>query len=1167
MSKTAKSLRRINLVQFHLFEHEQIDVAGHTAFIAGNGTGKSTLLDAIQIAINAGHGRYRSLNAQFSNRTSGRNLRDYCLGVLRETDDQQGIKGRKRDAATTYITLGFSDGASDDLTVGVCLYATHDAPQHELLGGFVLPGVLLAVEDCLERDDRGNPYPKDWNVFKRDADRWCLEQSRCNAYIHARPEEHAKRLLHELGDPRATIDIRKFLQTFQQTLKLRDIETVDDYIRDNILPPETIDVETYQCQIRQFRELQTIIEALQRRVETLGQIQHQYKRAHTEKTRHASLEALAAEYDLAGLDRETGQLEKDQAEYQGRLEEVRQAERRQSEREDELARSLAEVRARIQADGRISDTQHLNERLRYCEDVIQERTESLTGELGKIASALGLMEQLEVVDDTVALSKARATLAAASQQQGDWDAQAIGDAVAAAERWLKAAQPTLDANRDRLDDELRANREELEAQQAGLERMQQGKTPMSGHADRAWRRLREAGFDVQPVSEFLSITDSDWQPAIEAYLNTQLDDLIVGDGQENAAVALIRGLQGDEAVYNVKIVQPRHVKSSSEHTPAADEVASLVASDNPTALGYVRQAMAGVKFAETEDELARETRAMTVDGMVSKGGGTSRRKLPRPGQLKIGDVRDPSAMDAAREAIQSLQARIDTVRKQRAAYERALHLQADYAEANTIDRNLHRPLREIQEKRVEREQIQARLKESITPDAQELLDQQQSLEAELKTVKQEGKDSIDLGGRLEQQIEDTAKKREKAQQRRPGLAKAVVTAQAASYYDAEEAESQRRRIDSEAEDDSHADRARRARYLAQTAENRFFSESRNAREKLTAYLSEQGQQMSTEDNDWSSLAAWVDSEIERLRSTELMERRAEADQALHDAREAFKNDIAHRLNEHFQLLERHIAHLNEILAKCPTFSNGERYRFRYRLRDDYKKIKKALKYISTQQDAYNDTEDDASDDGSVDPEGALQDLEERIADPDADPSKAKELLTDYRTFYTFDLEILEETGRVDAGKPETRLITTLSKRAGTGSGGENRTPFHVIAGASLAQAYRVNEHQSFYGLMLLDEAFDNMDQVNIIAVMNFLSQNQLQVLLAAPPEDQGKMAGFCNTIQHLHRTEFDVHLMPTEIKSAAHQMLASDDPDLNKDLVQQHMTRQGHHAADRPQGA
>ncbi len=85
----------------------------------------------------------------------------------------------------------------------------------------------------------------------------------------------------------------------------------------------------------------------------------------------------------------------------------------------------------------------------------------------------------------------------------------------------------------------------------------------------------------------------------------------------------------------------------------------------------------------------------------------------------------------------------------------------------------------------------------------------------------------------------------------------------------------------------------------------------------------------------------------------------------------------------------------------------------------------------------------------------------------------------------YDIEIHKKNGTTQR----------LSARAKSNSGGESQVPFYVIMGASLNSIYR----KSYCArLLLLDEAFSNMDEQRISAVMEFFKALGLQCILAAP---------------------------------------------------------------------
>ena len=68
------------------------------------------------------------------------------------------------------------------------------------------------------------------------------------------------------------------------------------------------------------------------------------------------------------------------------------------------------------------------------------------------------------------------------------------------------------------------------------------------------------------------------------------------------------------------------------------------------------------------------------------------------------------------------------------------------------------------------------------------------------------------------------------------------------------------------------------------------------------------------------------------------------------------------------------------------------------------------------------------------------------------------------------------------------------------SGGETQTPFYVTVAASFVQMYSNNIGGEAVGLVMFDEAFNNMDDERIGAVLEFMNRLPLQIIIAAPPD-------------------------------------------------------------------
>jgi hypothetical protein len=121
-------LRHIAMVNWHLFDVEDIEITGHTGVFGENRSGKSTILDMAQVVLTGGNRNVQRLNAVAGDKgrsrsASKRSVVDYCLGTLGE--DQ-----RKREQARTYICLGFADteGKRPAVSIGMAIEARRCPP-------------------------------------------------------------------------------------------------------------------------------------------------------------------------------------------------------------------------------------------------------------------------------------------------------------------------------------------------------------------------------------------------------------------------------------------------------------------------------------------------------------------------------------------------------------------------------------------------------------------------------------------------------------------------------------------------------------------------------------------------------------------------------------------------------------------------------------------------------------------------------------------------------------------------------------------------------------------------------------------------------------------------------------------------------------------------------
>ena len=120
----------------------------------------------------------------------------------------------------------------------------------------------------------------------------------------------------------------------------------------------------------------------------------------------------------------------------------------------------------------------------------------------------------------------------------------------------------------------------------------------------------------------------------------------------------------------------------------------------------------------------------------------------------------------------------------------------------------------------------------------------------------------------------------------------------------------------------------------------------------------------------------------------------------------------------------------------------------------------------------------------------IEELFEKLAFDDDNSARTLEEYTDYRTYMDYDIKISASDGSY-------MLYSKVSREK---SGGETQTPFYITVAASFMQLYRNSIGGDAVGLVMLDEAFNNMDDERIAGVLEFMTHSNLQVVIAAPPD-------------------------------------------------------------------
>lgn len=1116
-----KTLVAIHIVQFSFWEYETFDsTLGGTAFIGPNGAGKTSLVDAIQIAIVGGHGQHVHFNAQ-SVHKDARSICDYALGTMRSGEGDKGVLTRKRDEALSYITLVFKgERQEESVSAGLCIWSTAADKSHKILGLYVLPGVELSLEQHLEDMGCDGKAPMEWSVFEASVKDMCRKAGRTPTVTN-KPETYTRELLHNIQSSDQPINAKRFLRALSHSINLKQVSSVGDFLRGYLVEATAIDKQGTLRHIKTLRKLAEQIEDVRQQIVRLHEIGKRYNVVATMHRSRAVATAIRLQLLVEAADAQIGTLEAEIEDIDARLAKALEA----SQRLDETAavkqntyQALYEQYARDPERQDLAAAERMRKVLEHAERQNRRQPESLD-------------EQIR----TTLLSLADAFEGARKE-----DAATVRELH---NRWERRAQAGELPTRHDVQEALRVLRDAQQAvrvlaradgqtyEQAVLKTKaayEKKKAADSGIRIRdddvaaALTLFSEAGIDCHTVASVVSVSDVQWQGAIESVLGRNRHAIIVTTDRERDAVRLLRRA----AIPEVMVVQPAHLTDVMHQRPDAKSVAALLQSGSEVALAFFRRILGRMRQVDTEEELEQYSRALTRDYMLSANGGTKRIRALPTSDWVLGVQITTADRQELREEIQHAR-NAEREAERQAGLSRKAEADVSTALSRVTVEGYDLALAEFKS-------AQAQAAAAKDSSAETLNERLAQLKNEVDAAKAEHEAANNAASQAKANITSLEDKRMQKEMDL-GSARASFTSRSEEHqtacqdqdYDIDQALSIYDKCAGISERTGPADALKYLDDDVRDSNMRLPGAQSNAVSELVAFINEHSINLIDERSDWRKAAIWVTTRAKTLEESTLTDYRQQAAEAREAAELAFRSDVKYRLREAIQRVDHEIRDLNRMLDACPPFTGGEKYRFVANVSPTHRTL---YDLIVEQSDSLF-----ASDEVQNKLVGLMEACE-------AGNDKGNNPLEDYRLFYNFDLEI-----RVDGIK-----VDLLSKRMGVASNGEHRVPFYVIAGAALATAYRIKQgakHQGA-GVMILDEAFYGMDAQNTFVTAEFLKRLGLQLVMAGPDSDIGKLLPVLDGYYDLTRSGPDVFVEHVIVKEPARVLLQSDIPERNPQLVE-----------------
>lgn len=1138
-----KVIKQLHLVQYFLYEKSTFDFRHVTAFTGGNGVGKSALLDAVQIAILGAHGNYLNMNAQASEgKQTTRSVRGYCLGIYAPSDP--GAKLRvKRSSANTFITLVGEDTETGvPFSFGVALTAVESENEHRIAGLYVVPNVALKLEDHLERL-QGGEAPKLWETFSTDL-RKMAAAAGVTPEIENQPTKYVKSVLYLLGGKFGKIRDKMFLKAFRKSMGIGGVSSVDDFVRDFIVEEHSVTRGGAVKQIEEFNRLEDLIAKVIKKIGFLDDLRKKFDRIHRLVRENLALSVQEKNYDIERIGERIGDLD----------DSIARAEKTKAAGERELVRMKTRMEEMDVQMGRILD--HLtaddaSRMKREEEHSLLQLNNLRTARATNLMSALQQLRQpiSKIHASTYVRAHAKELDGAYNQlddaiKQVEVDDSGLNAAIDRATAALAAAKTTIDATLVQARLEFESAIARRKTAEGNFKNAEQGKAPLQDSTAYAQRILEEHGITATPVFEFLEVTDPSWQPAMEGFLSSNCEALIVRPDQINEANKVFeeefRKLPPKVRPYKAKIVQPKHFARDMERVPERNEIASLLrgkGEHGDIARGFAMLQFGKMVMIKTVQELQTHPRSMKVDGQFSANGSTSWVRLVEPEQFQLGAARRPIDMDKfqrdlqqARQSELVAKTELERVEDIQLAVLRAPNAEELKSQVSVLLPPLKDVVGQIAACEVRINSIDTSKTEHLQNELRVLNETRKGIDAEKEVIAKQV-------GSLETSIENYRSENLSLDNQRRYVSDQVQLLRMNNPGIDQDAETVRARFDGDPLLTTLVKKIEACQSRSQSNQRSVESGIPEVLDQFRTFLDSYDYDQLEERTDWKKAMAFTIQEHDLLQGTKLAEYRQQSERARYAAEEAFRTDVATKIVEAVDEMRRSMRDLNRILRECPDFSNGDRYEFKADVVPEHADL---LRYVTTAVDGVGGLFAERSE--------ASEKVMSYIASAArGDAPQKGNPIEDYREMFRFDVQIFRHNEK----------MCLLSSRFGSASGGEHKAPMYIILAAALHHAYRLGDQNGTGGaLMLVDEAFEKIDEQNSIAITKFLTGLGLQVIMSAADVKHTQLTGVADRVYSLTKvTDTRIHSSYVDTTPRLHELLSSDLLTLHPELIDQEEAR------------
>ena len=1093
-----RKIKKLRLINWHFFDDQEINFADINVITGENGTGKSTILDAIHYLQSGGSCKF---NYAANNLSSGRTVENYLKAriggekreFIRDTGDIIG-----------HIAIEYENTTSRKPFVLGCVL--------QLSNGQLLAPIFYKIDGDTYNDNlffTKEKEVKNYDELEKTANSMGLPFTIVG---QKRQSEKARRkaVFDALGVS------EKYETLFAKAIGFEPLQDISRFATDFLLPETKLDLSSIRDSMDAYRDIQHQVEMERTRADELKPIADYKDRYEENLVKEAALQILLekahiqmSQHSILKND-EAYRLEQAHClEYKKKAEEALQlaveedalADRIQNSEDFKEIKRLTETKKRLNYE--INETKRI-----IAQWETQIRNESnVAHRIGTSLDLSGILARQDYDGYLSTLSAYKDRIATLRAENDDARSELIGEI-----KNKKAELQKLHSEIVQLDSNLQAYDDHVETM---LKTITTAIQTNYGTTE---------GTEPVCLCAFLDINDPEWRDAIEGFLDKRRFDFFVKKAYRKTAYEIFNSDPKTQDYFGVGVIDLNQEGNVANQGSLALKIDTFRVNPDGTKSElreqreYINFLLGDVYCVDSINQFVPGRKAITKEGVYFDG--ESIRFVSAAAMKKpfIGQEAKRWRLDKAKEEY----AKLDRDVKQLDGELKRLKQIADNIGHSNVNQLLNTQnhwldlasrLKRLEDTNAQIERIEAingdlvRLNQEV----QIHLKKARDLRAEAANYDNKKSDSDREQGRLESENKNFAESIKECETKISTMKDNFPK----KDFDLDQY------LTDLSEGKTEVFLRDFVRQQIGTVSNQKQIAERKIRDAINTYCVNHPGEMV---NDISNYMEFV-RRYNKIQNDNLAKLQPDLEEAYQrsvtELREHFVSRIRNSLTATMQTIDA----LNRTLRRHPFGTEGEIFEFITSRSKDNLLGRVYHIAMETNQDTVTDnlfveTMDETSKD-------TMEKVFDILSKPEDDPDTGdlRKQITDYRSYLDYDIRIRVNDGndRLYSGNYDAK------------SGGETQTPFYALIAGAFQSILADSEKngRSPTGLVLFDEAFNNMDGGRIKQMLEFYKELNVQLIISVPSSRLSYISPYVSNIICLAKDEYAIAVYQARSSSDA----------------------------------